>query len=344
MPAHTPQSAAAPMTVIVRVAIIAVTLALFFGSSFNALLGHRDVSVLLALATPLGLSAWGFARAGYHEAAMALVCCVLIVVITLILFLGELGVHDAVITGYAGVVLVGALVLSRRSFIGITALTVFAAATVFTLERYGMTRSLVAQHSGWPQLAEFLVVLALFATIGRVAAEQLLGSLGSAQRASAGDPVTGLPNRAAFLEAAGARLQKEKGAAGCSVFVLADLDGFRRLNLMSGHRAADGVLAEATRRLALACPGQLVGRVGDDEFAVLAVGLPDERAAAELALAVHRALDFEFSGSLVRNSAGYARFPRDAHGIEALHLAAETSLASAKTQPGERFTGPADRI
>lgn len=344
MPPHPLQSAAAPMTVIVRVAIIAVTLALFFGSSFNALLGHRDISVLLALATPLGLSAWGFARAGHHEAAMALVCCVLIVVITLILFLNPLGVHDAAISGYAGVVLVGALVLSRRSFIGITALTVFAAATVFTLERYGMTRSLVWEHSGWPQLAEFLVVLALFATIGRVAAEQLLGSLGNAQRASAGDPVTGLANRAAFLAEAGARLQRAKGGAGCGVLVLADLDDFRRLNLVSGHGAADGVLAEATRRLMLACPGRLLGRVGDDEFAVLAMGLPDETAAAELALAVHRALDFEFSGSLVRNCAGYARYPRDAHAIEALHLAAETSLASAKAQPGQRFIGPADRI
>ncbi|MEO5617643.1 MAG: hypothetical protein ABIS67_07710, partial [Candidatus Eisenbacteria bacterium] len=76
-----------PTTAIVRVAIIAVTLALFFGTSFNALLGHRDIAIMLALATPLGISAWGFAHAGHNEAAMALICCVLVTVVTMILVL-----------------------------------------------------------------------------------------------------------------------------------------------------------------------------------------------------------------------------------------------------------------
>jgi hypothetical protein len=59
---------------------------------------------------------------------------------------------------------------------------------------------------------------------------------------------------------------------------------------------------------------------------------------------MHATLNFEFSGVAVRNAAGYARFPRDAHGIEPLLLAAESSLASAKGQETERFAGPADRI
>jgi hypothetical protein len=41
---------------------------------------------------------------------------------------------------------------------------------------------------------------------------------------------------------------------------------------------------------------------------------------------------------------GYARFPRDAHGIESLLLSAEDSLARAKDAAGERFAGPGDRI
>src|SRR5579862_1209107 len=93
-----------PMTRIVRVAIIVVTLALFVDSTFNALLGRREIAVVLALATPLGISAWGFARAGHHEAAMVMLSCVLITVVTLILVLNPLGVHDVAITAYGGIV------------------------------------------------------------------------------------------------------------------------------------------------------------------------------------------------------------------------------------------------
>jgi diguanylate cyclase (GGDEF)-like protein len=333
------------MRTIVRVAIIAVTIALFFASSFNALLGHRDISVLLALATPLGISAWGFARAGHNEAAMALLSCVMITVITLVLVLNPLGVHDLVITAYSGIVLVGALVLSRRSFLGITALTVFAAVTAFVLDMNGMTRSLVASHSGWPQLVEFLVVIALFATIGRVASEQLLGSIGDAHLASVGDAVTGLANRAAFLVQASARLAAAQSGGQSGVLVLADLDGFRRMNLVVGHRAADAVLREAAERLRPVAGPHLLARVGDDEFAILAVGALAEGAESELARAVHAALEFEYSGVTVRCAVGYARFPRDAHGIEPLVLAADSSLASAKAgRGGERIAGPADRI
>jgi predicted signal transduction protein with EAL and GGDEF domain len=90
----------------------------------------------------------------------------------------------------------------------------------------------------------------------------------------------------------------------------------------------------------------LRGRIGDDEFAVLAVDLEDENRAAEFARGVHQALNFDFLGVSVRSSAGYARSPRDAHGVEGLLLAAEGSLTRAKDHENEtgRFAGPADRI
>jgi diguanylate cyclase (GGDEF)-like protein len=126
--------------------------------------------------------------------------------------------------------------------------------------------------------------------------------------------------------------------------VLVDLDDFRRVNVVIGHRAGDRVLTEAARRIEEMSASHLVARIGDDEFAVLATGLADEAAAGAFARAVHEALDFEFSGVSVRNATGYARFPRDAHGIEPLLLAAESSLVSAKGHATERCAGPADRI
>jgi diguanylate cyclase (GGDEF)-like protein len=347
MPNFTDSSASAPMVRIVRIAVIVVTLALFLGSTLNAVTGQRDLAVLFALATPLGLSAWGFARAGHHEPALVLLCCVLITLVTMVLILNPLGVHNIAVTAYGGIILVGALLLSRRSFYALAGLTVIAASVAFIMDIHGLTRSRIGAYTGWPQYLEFLVITAVFATMGRYGAEILFGSVGDAHRAENVDPVTGLHNRPGFLAQAANRLKAVKGAPECSALVLADLDGFRRVNVVIGHRAGDGVLKEAARRAAeVAGAAHLQGRIGDDEFALLATGLADEKAAEEFARALHRALQFEFAGVSVRTSVGFARSPRDANGVESLLLAAEGSLTRAKDHDNEagRFAGPADRI
>jgi diguanylate cyclase (GGDEF)-like protein len=333
------------MTAIVRVAIIVVTLALFFATSFNALQGNREIAILLALGTPLGISAWGFARAGHHEAAMGLLCCVLITVVTLILVLSPLGVHDVAITAYGGVVLVGALVLSRRAFIAIVVLTFVASTTAFVVDLNGYSRSQIGQHAGWAQYVDFLVITGVFAVLGRVAAEQLFGSLGDAHHASSRDATTGLLNRTGFMMASAMRLRAAQDKGQFALLVVADLDAFRRVNLVIGHQAADHVLAEAGRRVALAAGDHdhLVGRVGDDEFAVLAIGI-DEGAAEDFARRAHASLNFDFLGVSVRSAAGFSRFPRDANGIESLMLGAQSGVASAKALEDDRLSGPADRI
>jgi len=331
------------MTRIVRVAIVAVTIALFLDSTLNALLGRRDIAVVLALATPLGISAWGFARAGHHEAAMVLLSSVLITVVTLILVLNPIGVHDVVITAYGGIVLVAALLLSRRNFLAITGLTILAAAGAFTLDITGYTHAVAAPRSEWPQLAIFLIVTSVFAVIGRVASEVLFGSLGAARLAAAGDPVTGLANRAGLLAEGAVLVAGRRGRPGCTAMVLANLDGFRRIKVLVGYGAADRVVLEVARRIAAIAGGHLRARTNEGEFAVLA-GLADEAAATQLARDLYAALSFDYSGVAVRCAVGYARFPRDADNVEGLLLAAEGSLLSAQEHGAERLAGPADRI
>jgi diguanylate cyclase (GGDEF)-like protein len=265
----------------------------------------------------------------------------------MVLVLNRLGVHDVAVTAYGGVVVVGALLLSRRSFYALTALTLIAASGAFVMDLNGLTRSEIWRYSTWASFCEFLVIIAVFASLGRYASEVLFGSLGDAHRATSDDLVTGLSNRPGFLSVAAARLKPLQGSPTCSVLVLADLDDFRRVNVVIGHRAGDAVLREAGVRLRAAIgPGHLLARIGDDEFALLGLGLRDEALALEFARAAHAALQFEFSGVSVRASTGYARFPRDAHVIESLLLAAEGSLARAKdhVHEAERFAGPADRI
>ena len=334
-----------PMTAIVRVAIIVVTLALFLGSSLNAMTGERDLAVLFALATPLGISAWGFARGGHNEAALVLLCTVLTVVATLVLILNPRGVHEVAITAYGGIILTGALLLSRRVFFMLATLTLVAASTAFLIDIYGLSTRRVGMPTTWTQYLEFLVITGVFAALGRFGAETLMGSLGDAHRAAIGDPVTGLLNRPGFL-AQGAMRLKLVHEATTSVLVLADLDKFRRVNMVIGHRAGDGVLKETARRLVEIAAGHVVGRIGDDEFAVLAHGLAADADCEAFARRIHSALQFEFCGVSVRSSVGFARSPRDANGLEALLLAAEGSLLQAKDHEHEthRFAAPADRI
>lgn len=334
-----------PIAAIVRVAVVTVTLALFFSSLFNAVLGFRDIAIILALATPLGLSAWGFSRAGQHEAAIVLLCCVLVVVVTLILVMNPLGVHDMAITAYGGVVLVGALLLSRRAFFAIVFLTIVAASLAFWAELLGFGRSRFSGLGGWPQYVDFLVITAVFAIIGRYASEHLLGTLGDAHDATSIDGVTSLLNRRAFLMSASMRLRLAQERGEFAMLLVVDIDGFRRINLVIGQQAADNVLAEVGRRVSLLDRDNqyLVGRTGDDEISILAAGVPEDGIAA-LARSFHAVTNFDYLGVSVRSAAGYARFPRDAHGIEPLMLAAQSGVGHAKADPDERLSGPADRI
>ena len=77
------------------------------------------------------------------------------------------------------------------------------------------------------------------------------------------DFLTGLPNRAAFLD----ELQK---ATGNIAIVAIDLDGFKPVNDRHGHHAGDDLLRQVAARLA-SCVGPrgLAARFGGDEFMLL---------------------------------------------------------------------------
>lgn len=124
------------------------------------------------------------------------------------------------------------------------------------------------------------------------------------------DPLTGLANRALFLNRLEHALAvQQRSARTCAVLFL-DLDGFKTINDTLGHSAGDKLLVEVGLRLQASVRGHdTVARLGGDEFAVLleSVDLPT---AIEIAQRIHAALGepvpIEGSGVSAQASIGIA--------------------------------------
>lgn len=96
------------------------------------------------------------------------------------------------------------------------------------------------------------------------------------QRRAIRDELTTLLNRAGFTDA----VQKLSTKVAEATLLLIDLDGFKSVNDIYGHKAGDRVLTELARRLIeLFGDDAVIGRLGGDEFAiVIDCRLPDEEA------------------------------------------------------------------
>jgi len=98
------------------------------------------------------------------------------------------------------------------------------------------------------------------------------------------DSLTGLPNRALFMDRLTHALTRaERGGSNLAVLFL-DLDRFKILNDTLGREVGDRLLVEVAHRLA-AClsPEDTVARLGGDEFALLLEDASDLSAATALA-------------------------------------------------------------
>ena len=106
------------------------------------------------------------------------------------------------------------------------------------------------------------------------------------------DGLTGLPNRACFVEQlrhAAERARRDPSDSFAVLFV--DLDHFKIVNDSFGHLAGDELLVEAARRLA-ACLRSVdtLARLGGDEFALLLEEIREPSDAARVAERLHDAL------------------------------------------------------
>ena len=168
--------------------------------------------------------------------------------------------------------------------------------------------------------------------IGNIEAQEQL------VRQATTDPLTGLVNHRAFHEGlreavAGA----QRAGAGLSL-VLFDIDDFRVVNEMRGHRAGDHLLRAAAGALRESVrPGDLLARIGGDEFALVLHRVDATTAArmVERARAAVSAALRDAEGMVVTASAGICDL-RAAGGAERLFELADGALYWSKAHGRNR--------
>jgi len=157
------------------------------------------------------------------------------------------------------------------------------------------------------------------------------------------DVLTGLPNRALFLDRLSLALTRRvrRPEQSCGMLFL-DLDGFKEINDSLGHAAGDALLTAVAERLCSALrPQDTAARLGGDEFGILVENILSP---ADLDAVANRVLHemerpFEIFGQAVKAyaSIGVAMAGPDHTVPELLIRDADLAMYRAKEQGGGRL-------
>ncbi|WP_282269401.1 diguanylate cyclase [Stenotrophomonas sp. PS02298] len=149
------------------------------------------------------------------------------------------------------------------------------------------------------------------------------------------DMLTGLPNRALFMDRLESAHHRAQRHGGMFALVYVDVDRFKEVNDTWGHGAGDAVLIELAARLRGALrENDTVARLGGDEFALVLEELDDindahrlmERVSESLLAPMRYQRDGEPVTLSIGASIGVAAYPADGAEVDALLHAADQAM------------------
>ena len=150
------------------------------------------------------------------------------------------------------------------------------------------------------------------------------------------DPLTDLPNRAAFNMHLAQTLERSESSKQKLAVLCINLDRFKDINDVFGHAVGDELLRAVAMRLPTVADGAFLARIGGDEFAFIVADdkLPssaDWLAECVLACASE---PFEVQGHILHigMSIGIAMYPSDGADQESLLANADAALYRAKAE------------
>ena len=137
------------------------------------------------------------------------------------------------------------------------------------------------------------------------------------------DSLTGLPNRAMFMDRLGELVTQMRGKDNLLAILFLDLDRFKMVNDTMGHEMGDRLLTAAADRIVHCVrTGDLVARLGGDEFTIMLDGMRSPKAVASVADKICSTLSqpFSFMGReiYISVSIGISISPQDGRDIGTL--------------------------
>ena len=156
------------------------------------------------------------------------------------------------------------------------------------------------------------------------------------------DSLTGLPNRALFLDRLAQAMARGRREGGKFAVMFIDLDNLKRVNDTFGHSGGDALIRAVTERLkGCVREADTLARVGGDEFMLLVPEIADETDAVTVASKTLAGVaePFQIQGETmsITTSIGIAFYPRDGEDPETLMACADKALYRAKETGKNRY-------
>ncbi len=171
---------------------------------------------------------------------------------------------------------------------------------------------------------------------------QWQGHVEALEQAARFDELSGVANRNMFMQQLEFELRQSTGSDQTIAVLYVDLDRFKTINDQFGHAAGDAVIQHAARLMTGAVrEGDVVGRIGGDEFAVLCTGvtIPNDATRVAERIVAALAVPFEYEGLTleVGASAGVAFSQPGSNDHSSLLARADRALYQAKSEGRGRW-------